>query len=156
MCPQTQSSPWIVCTLCRGDGSVVNPSIDAGGIPADELDADPDFRDAYLAGAYDITCPRCNGRRVVREAELEGIERRAAAAAADRRLEARESGDVEGYLTAGDARFYPEPPDPDDRCTNPGGHEWNRSAGEADEARLAGDYENDNIRCIHCGADGDA
>lgn len=46
--------------------------------------------------------------------------------------------------------------EPDDRCTNPGGHVWNRTAGEADEARLAGDYENDNIRCIYCGADGDA
>lgn len=45
---------------------------------------------------------------------------------------------------------------PDDGCTNPGGHEWNRTAGEADEARIAGDYENDNVRCIHCGADGDA
>lgn len=45
---------------------------------------------------------------------------------------------------------------PDDACTNPGGHEWNRTAGEADEARLAGDAANDNVRCIHCGADGDA
>lgn len=45
---------------------------------------------------------------------------------------------------------------PDDSCTHPGGHVWNRSAGEADEARISGDHENDNIRCIHCGADGDA
>jgi len=36
------------------------------------------------------------------------------------------------------------------------GHEWNRSAAEADEARLSGDYANDNIRCIHCDADGDS
>ncbi len=43
-----------------------------------------------------------------------------------------------------------------DGCTNPGGHEWNRSAAEADEARLSGDYANDNIRCIHCDADGDS
>lgn len=43
-----------------------------------------------------------------------------------------------------------------DECTNPGGHRWNRTAGEADEARIAGDYANDNIRCIYCGADGDA
>jgi hypothetical protein len=42
------------------------------------------------------------------------------------------------------------------RCSNPGGHKWNRSAGEADEARLSGDYENDSIRCVYCGADGDA
>lgn len=41
-------------------------------------------------------------------------------------------------------------------CSNPGGHEWNRTLGEADEARVAGDVANDNIRCVHCGADGDA
>ncbi len=47
-------------------------------------------------------------------------------------------------------------PDLGDACSDPGGHVWNRSLGEADEARLSGDFENDNIRCIHCGADGDA
>ncbi len=45
---------------------------------------------------------------------------------------------------------YPE------QCSSPNGHEWNRTAGEADEARLSGDIGADNIRCIHCGADGDA
>ena len=54
---------------------------------------------------------------------------------------------------AGDLDKADEDPD---ACTNPGGHEWNRTAGEADEARLAGDYANDSIRCVHCGADGDA
>lgn len=45
---------------------------------------------------------------------------------------------------------------PEGACTNPAGHKWNRSAAEADEARISGDYANDNIRCIYCGADGDA
>ena len=45
---------------------------------------------------------------------------------------------------------------PEDACSNPGGHVWNRSAGEADEARISVDYANDNIRCVYCGADGDA
>lgn len=49
-----------------------------------------------------------------------------------------------------------QPEEPDDACTNPGGHVWNRTVGEADEARLSGDYANDNIRCVFCGADGDA
>ena len=48
-----------------------------------------------------------------------------------------------------------EEPDPD-ACSNPGGHEWNRSAAEADEARVSGDFASDSIRCIHCGADGDS
>ncbi len=42
------------------------------------------------------------------------------------------------------------------RCWHPGGHVWNRTAAEADEARISGDYANDNIRCVYCGADGDA
>ena len=33
-------------------------------------------------------------------------------------------------------------------------HVWNMSAGEADEAFLAG--EPDSIRCVYCGKDGDA
>lgn len=41
-----------------------------------------------------------------------------------------------------------------DRCTNPGGHVWNRSAAEADELNLQG--INAGIRCVYCGADGDA
>ena len=43
-----------------------------------------------------------------------------------------------------------------DGCTNPGGHEWDKTAGEADEARIRGDHANDSIRCIHCDADGDS
>lgn len=46
-------------------------------------------------------------------------------------------------------------PDDGSRCSNPGGHEWNRSAGEADEAFLARE-DDAGIRCVHCGADGDA
>lgn len=53
------------------------------------------------------------------------------------------------------ARMDGEAEDPD-RCSNPGGHEWNRTLGEADEARLSGDHANDSIRCVHCGADGDS
>lgn len=41
-----------------------------------------------------------------------------------------------------------------DRCTNPGGHVWNRTAAEADELNLQG--INAGIRCVYCGADGDA
>jgi len=58
---------------------------------------------------------------------------------------------------AQDAReFYEAQEEVGDRCTNPDGHVWDKTAGEADEARLSGDYANDSIRCIYCGADGDA
>lgn len=49
-----------------------------------------------------------------------------------------------------------EEPDLGDRCTNPDGHVWDKTAGEADEARIRGDVANDRITCIYCGADGDA
>jgi len=41
-------------------------------------------------------------------------------------------------------------------CTDPGGHDWDKSAGEADEARISRDWANDRITCLHCGADGDS
>lgn len=53
-----------VCGLCDGRGSHVNPSIDAHGISAEEFDEDPDFREEYARGAYDVECYRCRGRRV--------------------------------------------------------------------------------------------
>ena len=51
-----------ICDLCEGRGSVVNPSIDAGGISEDEFDADPEFRESYSSGAYNISCTKCGGR----------------------------------------------------------------------------------------------
>lgn len=55
---------WEVCGCCSGRGKVVNPSIDASGIQACEFEEDPDFRDAYFSGEYDIRCPECKGERV--------------------------------------------------------------------------------------------
>lgn len=56
---------WEVCSLCGGDGSVTDPSIDAGGISAREMHRHgPEFRRSYERGDYDIDCPKCKGRRV--------------------------------------------------------------------------------------------
>lgn len=54
-----------VCDLCRGEGRTVNPSIDAGGLTQEDFDEDPDFREDYFSGAYDIPCGQCQGKRVV-------------------------------------------------------------------------------------------
>ena len=54
-----------LCTMCDGDGHVVNPSIDAGGLSDDDFYADPEFYDDYMGGRYDVTCPECNGQRVI-------------------------------------------------------------------------------------------
>lgn len=57
---------WKRCDTCRGDGTVTNPSIDAGGISEREMQRrGPRFREEYFGGAYDRQCPECKGRRVV-------------------------------------------------------------------------------------------
>jgi hypothetical protein len=54
-----------VCPLCQGHGKHVNPSIDCGGISAEDFHEDPDFAEEYMNGRYDITCAKCKGQRVV-------------------------------------------------------------------------------------------
>jgi hypothetical protein len=98
-------SPWVICTLCRGEGHHVNPSIDAGGLSADDMNDDPDFAEGYRRGDYDVSCARCGGSGKVREAELAAIHEREHANAQRRREAAREDGDAEGYYSAGDARW---------------------------------------------------
>lgn len=53
-----------VCDLCDGRGKVANPSIDCGGLTREDFDEDPDFRESYMSGRYDISCPQCHGKRV--------------------------------------------------------------------------------------------
>jgi len=56
---------FMVCETCHGHGSTVNPSIDAGSLSEEDFRDDPDFREDYYGGAYDIPCPECRGKRVV-------------------------------------------------------------------------------------------
>ena len=59
---------WVVCDVCRGRGSHVNPSIDADhGITAQEFADDPGFHADYFAGVYDVVCGQCRGKRVAPE-----------------------------------------------------------------------------------------
>lgn len=59
-----------VCNLCDGKGTHVNPSIDAGGLSAEDFAEDPDFREDYFSGMYDIPCNKCSGKRVTPVVEL--------------------------------------------------------------------------------------
>ncbi len=59
------SAEYTVCPTCKGQGKVVNPSIDEHGITQEDFDQDPDFREEYCRGAYDIRCPQCSGNNVV-------------------------------------------------------------------------------------------
>ena len=54
---------YIVCYVCEGRGSYVNPSVDEHGI--DPRDMDEDFAESYFEGAFDVTCQYCCGQRVV-------------------------------------------------------------------------------------------
>ena len=58
---------WAVCPLCDGKGHHVNPSIDANGLSAEDFAEDPDFREDYFSGTYDVPCYQCGGLRVVVE-----------------------------------------------------------------------------------------
>lgn len=56
---------WEVCGVCNGQGTHVNPAIDAGGLSHEDLYEDPDFAEGYFSGRYDQTCNGCNGRSTV-------------------------------------------------------------------------------------------
>lgn len=56
---------WVVCPVCNGNGTHVNPSIDAGGISGERFADDPEFYDDYMSGAFDVTCNCCGGRTTV-------------------------------------------------------------------------------------------
>jgi len=99
------SREFVVCGLCGGEGKHVAPGIDAGGLSREDLDNDPEFAEAYMRGDYDVPCVRCKGLRVIRADDAELLEQASVERANDRRTAAREDGDVEGYLTAGDERW---------------------------------------------------
>lgn len=54
-----------VCDNCHGKGSHVDCAIDGNGLSQEDFDEDPDFREAYMSGAYDVTCDVCGGLRVM-------------------------------------------------------------------------------------------
>lgn len=61
-----------VCPTCSGSGTVVNPSIDAGGITRETFDDDPQFERDYFGGRFDVKCPSCTGKRVVAAVQFRG------------------------------------------------------------------------------------
>jgi RecJ-like exonuclease len=96
---------WVICPVCRGDGSHVNPNIDAHGLTREDFSEDPDFAEDYMKGTYDITCQTCQGTGKVRGDQQEQIIQGLIQAAEDRRLAAMEDGNFESYSVAGDWRY---------------------------------------------------
>ena len=66
-------SKWAVCPVCNGNGSHVNPAIDCDGISGAQFADDPDFADSYFRGDYDVTCNRCQGKRVVAVPDFDAL-----------------------------------------------------------------------------------
>ena len=62
-----------VCPRCEGEGKHVNPSIDGNGLTQSDFDEDPQFREDYFSGMYDVTCYECHGNRVVPELDWSNI-----------------------------------------------------------------------------------
>ena len=63
------------CYQCDGKGTMVNPSIDAGGLSCEDFYDDPDFEEAYFSGRYDVTCSACNGSGKHNEMGWDAFER---------------------------------------------------------------------------------
>lgn len=69
MCPAKK----IVCPSCDGDGTMVNPNVDSHGISQDEFDRDPDFKESYFRGDYDVKCDTCKGEKIVLDPEIDKL-----------------------------------------------------------------------------------
>jgi hypothetical protein len=53
---------YVICEVCEGHGTHVNPSVDRDGITESErAEMDPEEWSAYRGGAYDQTCNTCGG-----------------------------------------------------------------------------------------------
>ncbi len=61
----TVQSKFEVCGQCQGSGTMVDPRVDAGGLSQEDFDEDPEFREDYFSGRYDMRCNQCKGQRVV-------------------------------------------------------------------------------------------
>jgi len=65
------SGKWKICPTCEGEGTYVNPSIDAGGISMDEFGKwSAEEQERYFSGFYDVTCSSCSGEGKVRAYEF--------------------------------------------------------------------------------------
>lgn len=60
-----------VCPTCNGKGTHVNPSIDAHGLSAEDFAEDPDFKEDYFNGVYDVICHGCGGKNVTPVADFD-------------------------------------------------------------------------------------
>jgi predicted methyltransferase len=92
---------FILCPVCEGRGTTVDPAIDAHGLTRADFANDPEFEREYFGGMYDIECRACKGKRVVPKSYLRVLERHAK----EREQAASEDGDWEALSGAKDWRY---------------------------------------------------
>lgn len=52
---------WAICDRCQGSGAVDNPAFSNGITSSEWAEWDPEDRQDYLAGRYDVPCSGCHG-----------------------------------------------------------------------------------------------
>lgn len=62
-----------LCPQCDGDGTMVNPAIDGNGLSSEDFAEDPDFREQYMRGDYDVKCDECDGNKFVLEPLIDDL-----------------------------------------------------------------------------------
>ena len=82
---------YSVCPTCEGHGKIVNPVLSVW--TEDDRYDDPDGFEAMMEGRYDVTCPECQGLRVVTPSTSQEFREREQ----DRRTSLMESGIYPGH-----------------------------------------------------------
>ena len=89
--PEEQEGPFVLCNRCQGKGTVWHHALSVW--TQDDIQLDPDGFQDMMDGVHDVTCPQCNGLRVVstdmRKAYVERVE--------DQKLRDHENGDWGSY-----------------------------------------------------------
>lgn len=92
---------WMLCPVCEGRGTTVNPDIDGNGLTRENFDEDPDFAEDYMSGVYDVTCRCCQGRTTIQVTRMDELRQNAA----DRELAYREDGVYDPSYNPRDYRY---------------------------------------------------
>lgn len=65
---------WEVCPGCEGSGTELYGSLKGYAFSAEEWNnEDPDFREDYMSGNYDVPCSECRGRTTVKRPNVTGL-----------------------------------------------------------------------------------
>ncbi len=65
------SGKFEVCPHCQGRG-ISDPDAFSGNVDQ-MISDDPDFKEQYYAGHYDVACPLCNGQRVIAVVDVDAL-----------------------------------------------------------------------------------